>query len=222
MNRILIAEDDASIANLIRTVLVDAGYRCTWAPDGEQAADLLEKESFDLALLDIMLPGVNGYDLLEYCKSLEVPVIFLTALGGVEDRVRGLRSGAEDYLPKPFALPELLARVETVLRRCGKAERLLTLEPDIEIDPAARIVRKNGSPVALTAKEFDLLELLMRNPGRVYSRDNLLDLIWGYDYQGDARTVDVHIRRLREKVERDSASPELIITKWGVGYYFAE
>ncbi len=135
MNRILIAEDDASIANLIRTVLVDAGYRCTWAPDGEQAADLLEKESFDLALLDIMLPGVNGYDLLEYCKSLEVPVIFLTALGGVEDRVRGLRSGAEDYLPKPFALPELLARVETVLRRCGKAERLLTLEPDIEIDP---------------------------------------------------------------------------------------
>ena len=115
MNRILIAEDDASIANLIRTVLVDAGYRCTWAPDGEQAADLLEKESFDLALLDIMLPGVNGYDLLEYCKSLEVPVIFLTALGGVEDRVRGLRSGAEDYLPKPFALPELLARVETVL-----------------------------------------------------------------------------------------------------------
>ena len=200
MNRILIAEDDASIANLIRTVLVDAGYRCTWAPDGEQAADLLEKESFDLALLDIMLPGVNGYDLLEYCKSLEVPVIFLTALGGVEDRVRGLRRGAEDYLPKPFALPELLARVETVLRRCGKAERLLTLEPDIEIDPAARIVRKNGSPVALTAKEFDLLLLFAQNRNIVLCRDRIYERVWNEEYLGDSRTVDLHIQRMRKKL----------------------
>ena len=200
MNRILIAEDDASIANLIRTVLVDAGYRCTWAPDGEQAADLLEKESFDLALLDIMLPGVNGYDLLEYCKSLEVPVIFLTALGGVEDRVRGLRSGAEDYLPKPLALPELLARVETVLRRCGKAERLLTLEPDIEIDPAARIVRKNGSPVALTAKEFDLLLLFAQNRNIVLCRDRIYERVWNEEYLGDSRTVDLHIQRMRKKL----------------------
>lgn len=200
MNRILIAEDDASIANLIRTVLVDAGYRCTWAPDGEQAADLLEKESFDLALLDIMLPGVNGYDLLEYCKSLEVPVIFLTALGGVEDRVRGLRSGAEDYLPKPFALTELLARVETVLRRCGKAERLLTLEPDIEIDPAARIVRKNGSPVALTAKEFDLLLLFAQNRNIVLCRDRIYERVWNEEYLGDSRTVDLHIQRMRKKL----------------------
>ena len=200
MNRILIAEDDASIANLIRTVLVDAGYRCTWAPDGEQAADLLEKESFDLALLDIMLPGVNGYDLLEYCKSLEVPVIFLTALGGVEDRVRGLRSGAEDYLPKPFARPERLARVETVLRRCGKAERLLTLEPDIEIDPAARIVRKNGSPVALTAKEFDLLLLFAQNRNIVLCRDRIYERVWNEEYLGDSRTVDLHIQRMRKKL----------------------
>lgn len=200
MNRILIAEDDASIANLIRTVLVDAGYRCTWAPDGEQAADLLEKGSFDLALLDIMLPGVNGYDLLEYCKSLEVPVIFLTALGGVEDRVRGLRSGAEDYLPKPFALQELLARVETVLRRCGKAERLLTLEPDIEIDPAARIVRKNGSPVALTAKEFDLLLLFAQNRNIVLCRDRIYERVWNEEYLGDSRTVDLHIQRMRKKL----------------------
>ena len=200
MNRILIAEDDASIANLIRTVLVDAGYRCTWAPDGEQAADLLEKESFDLALLDIMLPGVNGYDLLEYCKTLEVPVIFLTALGGVEDRVRGLRSGAEDYLPKPFALTELLARVETVLRRCGKAERLLTLEPDIEIDPAARIVRKNGSPVALTAKEFDLLLLFAQNRNIVLCRDRIYERVWNEEYLGDSRTVDLHIQRMRKKL----------------------
>ena len=144
MNRILIAEDEAAIAGLVRTVLTDAGYRCVWAPDGNQAADLLEQESFDLALLDIMLPGADGYELLDYCKALEVPVIFLTARGEVEDRVRGLRRGAEDYLTKPFALPELLARVETVLRRCGKAEQVLRLEPDIEIDPAARVVRKGG------------------------------------------------------------------------------
>ena len=148
MNRILIAEDEAAIARLIRTVLTDAGYRCVWAPDGNQAADLLEQEPFDLALLDIMLPGADGYELLDYCKALEVPVIFLTARGEVEDRVRGLRRGAEDYLTKPFALPELLARVETVLRRCGKAEQVLRLEPDIEIDPAARVVRKGGQPVA--------------------------------------------------------------------------
>lgn len=123
VNKILIAEDEAAIANLVRTVLTDAGYRCVWAPDGIQAADLLEQEPFDLALLDIMLPGADGYELLDYCKTLDVPVIFLTALGEVEDRVRGLRRGAEDYLPKPFALSELLARVETVLRRCGKGEQ---------------------------------------------------------------------------------------------------
>ena len=133
MNRILIAEDEPAIAGLVRTVLTGAGYRCTWAPDGTQAADLLEKESFDLALLDIMLPGADGYELLDYCKALEVPVIFLTARGEVEDRVRGLRRGAEDYLTKPFALPELLARVETVLRRCGKAAQILRLEPDLSL-----------------------------------------------------------------------------------------
>ena len=163
MNKILIAEDEAPIANLIRTVLTDAGYRCVWASDGTQAADLLEKEPFDLALLDIMLPGFNGYELLEYCRELEVPAIFLTAKAEVEDRVKGLRLGAEDYLPKPFALPELLARVETVLRRCGKTERVLRLPPDIEIDTASRLVRRGGAPVALTAKEYDMLLLFVQN-----------------------------------------------------------
>ena len=220
VNKILTAEAEAAIASLLRTVLTDAGYRCVWAPDGIQAADLLEQEPFDLALLDIMLPGADGYELLDYCKALDVPVIFLTALGEVEDRVRGLRRGAEDYLPKPFALSELLARVETVLRRCGKGEQLLRLEPDIEIDPAARIVRKGGQAVALTAKEFDLLELFMRNPGKVYTRENLLDIAWGFDYPGDVRTVDVHIRRLREKIEKNPAEPSYIKTKWGVGYYY--
>ena len=214
MNRILIAEDEAAIANLIRTVLVDAGYRCVWAPDGTQAADLLEKESFDLALLDIMLPGVDGYELLDYCKALEVPVIFLTALGSVEDRVRGLRSGAEDYLSKPFALPELLARVETVLRRCGKAERLLTLAPNLEIDPAARIVRKNGVPVALTAKEFDLLLLFVQNRNIVLGRDRIFERVWNEEYLGDSRTVDLHVQRMRKKLGLE----DRLVAVYKVGY----
>lgn len=200
MNRILIAEDEAAIARLVRTVLMDAGYRCVWASDGNQAADLLEQEPFDLALLDIMLPGADGYELLDYCKALEVPVIFLTARGEVEDRVRGLRRGAEDYLTKPFALPELLARVETVLRRCGKAEQVLRLEPDIEIDPAARVVRKGGQPVALTAKEFDLLVLFVQNKNVALCRDRIFERVWNEEYLGDSRTVDLHVQRMRKKL----------------------
>lgn len=200
MNKILIAEDEATIANLVRTVLTDAGYRCVWAPDGKRAADCLERDPFDLALLDIMLPGADGYELLDYCKSLEVPVIFLTARGEVEDRVRGLRRGAEDYLSKPFALPELLARVETVLRRCGKAEQVLRLEPDIEIDPAARIVRKSGQMVALTAKEFDLLVLFVQNRNVALCRDRIFERVWNEEYLGDSRTVDLHVQRMRKKL----------------------
>lgn len=200
MNKILIAEDEAAIAHLVRTVLTDAGYRCVWAPDGNQAADFLERESFDLALLDIMLPGADGYELLDYCKALEVPVIFLTARGGVEDRVRGLRRGAEDYLPKPFALPELLARVETVLRRCGKGDQLLRVDPDIVIDPAARTVRKDGQAVALTAKEFDLLVLFAQNKNVALCRDRIFERVWNEEYMGDSRTVDLHVQRMRKKL----------------------
>ena len=200
MNKILIAEDEAAIAHQVRTVLTDAGYRCVWAPDGNQAADFLERESFDLALLDIMLPGADGYELLDYCKTLEVPVIFLTARGGVEDRVRGLRRGAEDYLPKPFALPELLARVETVLRRCGKGDQLLRVDPDIVIDPAARTVRKDGQAVALTAKEFDLLVLFAQNKNVALCRDRIFERVWNEEYMGDSRTVDLHVQRMRKKL----------------------
>lgn len=214
MNRILIAEDEAAIARLVRTVLTDAGYRCVWAPDGNQAADLLEQESFDLALLDIMLPGADGYELLDYCKALEVPVIFLTARGEVEDRVRGLRRGAEDYLTKPFALPELLARVETVLRRCGKAEQVLRLEPDIEIDPAARVVRKGGQPVALTAKEFDLLVLFVQNKNVALCRDRIFERVWNEEYLGDSRTVDLHVQRMRKKLGLE----ERLTAVYKVGY----
>lgn len=218
VNKILIAEDEAAIANLVRTVLTDAGYRCVWAPDGIQAADLLEQEPFDLALLDIMLPGADGYELLDYCKTLNVPVIFLTALGEVEDRVRGLRRGAEDYLPKPFALSELLARVETVLRRCGKGEQLLRLEPDIEIDPAARIVRKGGQAVALTAKEFDLLVLFVQNKNVVLCRDRIFERVWNEEYLGDSRTVDLHVQRMRKKLGLE----DRLTAVYKVGYRLEE
>ena len=214
MNKILIAEDEAPIANLIRTVLPDAGYRCVWASDGTQAADLLEKEPFDLALLDIMLPGFNGYELLEYCRELEVPAIFLTAKAEVEDRVKGLRLGAEDYLPKPFALPELLARVETVLRRCGKTERVLRLPPDIEIDTASRLVRRGGAPVALTAKEYDLLLLFVQNKNIALYRDRIYERVWGEEYLGDSRTVDLHIQRMRKKLGLE----DRLVAVYKVGY----
>ncbi len=214
MNKILIAEDEAPIANLIRSALEDAGYHCTWASDGTAAADLLDSTPFDLVLLDIMLPKADGYEVLEYCKSLEVPVIFLTAKGTVQDRVKGLRLGAEDYITKPFELMELLARVETVLRRCGKTGRVLSLPPDIEIDTAARLVRRNGTPVALTAKEYELLLLFVQNKNIALYRDRLYERVWGEEYMGDSRTVDLHIQRMRKKLGLEKR----LVAVYKVGY----
>lgn len=200
MAKILVAEDEAPVAHLICTVLKEDGHLCTWAADGQQAADELEAHPYDLALLDIMLPVIDGYALLEYCKELETPAIFLTAKGEVDDRVRGLRLGAEDYLPKPFALTELQARVEAVLRRCGKMGNVLTLPPDIVIDTASRVVKRNGEPVALTAKEYDLLVLFVRNINIALYRDRIYERVWGEEYLGDSRTVDLHIQRMRKKM----------------------
>ena len=214
MNKILIAEDEAPIANLIRSALENAGYHCTWASDGTAAADLLDSTPFDLVLLDIMLPKADGYEVLEYCKSLEVPVIFLTAKGTVQDRVKGLRLGAEDYITKPFELMELLARVETVLRRCGKTGRVLSLPPDIEIDTAARLVRRNGAPVALTAKEYELLLLFVQNKNIALYRDRLYERVWGEEYMGDSRTVDLHIQRMRKKLGLEKR----LVAVYKVGY----
>ena len=221
MNNILIAEDEHLIARLIEMTLTRAGYTCTVAEDGRTAADLIEKNNFDMALLDIMLPGLDGYALLESLRPQGVPVIFITAKSAVKDRVLGLRLGADDYITKPFAAEELVARMESVLRRTGRGGRELRAY-DVVLDTVDRVARQNGEPLDLRRREFDLLELLMRNPGRVYSRENLLDLVWGYEYQGDYRTVDVHIRRLREKLELDPANPKLILTKWGVGYYLRQ
>ena len=214
MNEILIAEDEAPIANLLRTALEGAGYRCLWTQDGCQASDLLEERPFDLVLLDIMLPGADGYEVLEYCKALEVPVIFLTAMGSLQDRVKGLRLGAEDYITKPFELMELLARVETVLRRCGKTGRVLSLPPDIEIDTASRLVKKAGTAVPLTAKEYDLLLLFLQNKNIALYRDRIYERVWGEEYLGDSRTVDLHIQRMRKKLGLEKR----LVAVYKVGY----
>lgn len=214
MNKILIAENESAIANLIRTALEGPDYRCTWAADGLAACDLLEREPFDLVLLDIMLPGADGYEVLDYCRSMEVPVIFLTAKGSVEDRVKGLRLGAEDYITKPFELMELMARVETVLRRCGKTGRVLSLPPDIEIDTAARTVCRGGVPVALTAKEYELLLLFTQNKNIALYRDRIYEKVWGDEYLGDSQTVDLHIQRMRKKLGLEKR----LVAVYKVGY----
>lgn len=199
MIRILIVEDERSISNLIAMNLRKAGYSCECVFDGVSAADLVEKEYFDLILLDVMLPGIDGFELMTYIKTRDIPVIFLTAKGSVTDRVKGLRLGADDYLTKPFEIVELLARVEAVLRRYHKTETMLTTG-DILIDTASRIVWKNNQPVNLTKKEYELLLLFVRNKNIALYRETIYERIWGEEYFGDSRTVDLHVQRLRRKV----------------------
>ncbi len=217
MLRILIAEDEEPIANLIKMNLRRAGYECVWAPGGEKAADLMEEQHFDLVLLDIMLPGINGYELLDYAKTLELPVIFLTALGSTENKVKGLRLGADDYLPKPFEIVELLARVEAVLRRYNKTESKLKVF-DVEIDTASRSVSRVGEEIALTMKEFDLLLLLARNRNIALYRETIYETVWGGEYMGQSRTVDLHIQRLKKKLGWDKE----ITAVYKVGYRLEE
>lgn len=213
MIKILIAEDEEAIANLIRMNLTRAGYSCTWAADGMEAADLMQRRPFDLALLDIMLPGCNGYELLQYAQSMGLPVIFLTALGTTENKVKGLKMGADDYLTKPFAIPELLARVETVLRRYHKAETVLNIF-DITIDTASRLVMQQGREIALTMKEFDLLLLLARNRNIALYRETIYESVWGGEYEGQSRTIDLHVQRLKKKLGWN----EEITAVYKVGY----
>ena len=213
MTDILVVEDDEAIANLICVSLSAEGYRCTCARDGMEGADYIERQSFDLVLLDIMLPEVDGYELLEYIKPTGTPVIFLTAKGSIEDKVRGLRAGADDYLPKPFQIGELLARVEAVLRRYHKTETLLTVF-DVAIDTASRSVTQNGEPVMLTMKEFELLLLLARNRNIALYRETIYENIWGGEYMGQSRTVDLHIQRLKKKLNWDNE----IAAVYKVGY----
>ncbi|MDE6925066.1 MAG: response regulator transcription factor [Acetatifactor sp.] len=213
MLKILIAEDEEPIANLIRMNLRRAGYNCIWAADGETAADYMEKEKPDLVLLDVMLPGINGYELMDYARTLELPVIFLTALGTTENKVKGLKMGADDYLTKPFEIVELLARVEAVLRRYHKTESVLEIF-DIVIDTASRAVTRNGEQIALTMKEFDLLLLLARNRNIALYRETIYETVWGGEYMGQSRTVDLHIQRLKKKLNWDNE----ISAVYKVGY----
>lgn len=199
MIRILVVEDERSISNLIAMNLRKAGYACECVFDGVAAANLVEKEYFDLILLDVMLPGIDGFELMTYIKTRDIPVIFLTAKASVTDRVKGLRLGADDYLTKPFEIVELLARVEAVLRRYHKTETMLATG-DILIDTASRIVWKNNQPVNLTKKEYELLLLFVRNKNIALYRETIYERIWGEEYFGDSRTVDLHVQRLRRKV----------------------
>ena len=199
MTRVLIAEDEHRIARLIEMSLTRAGYDCTVAEDGCTAADRIEERSFDLALLDIMLPGLDGYELLDYLRPLGVPVILITAKGAVRDRVEGLRRGADDYIVKPFVIEELLARVESVLRRAGRGNVMQAF--DVVLDAGEHTVLQNGRPVDLTPNEFLLLEQLMRNRGAALYRDTLYERVWGGDRaESDTRTLDLHIMRLRRKL----------------------
>ena len=216
MNRILIVEDEATIARLMEVSLLRAGYDCTVANDGLTAADLIAENDFDIALLDIMLPGLDGYELLDYLRPLGTPVIFITAKTATKDRVRGLQLGADDYLVKPFEVEELLARVGAVLRRTGRGGQTLQAF-DVTLDVVGRRVTQNGRPVELTPREFGLLEQLMRNRGAALYREALYERVWGGE-MADTRTLDLHIQRLRKKL----GWQEQIETVYRVGYRLRE
>ncbi len=213
MIKILIVEDEKPISDLIKMSLLGEGYHCTCAYDGQEAADIIENDVFDLVLLDVMLPKIDGYELLEYIRFYPMPVIFITAKGNVNDKVKGLKAGAEDYISKPFEIIELLARVETVLRRYNKAVNIITFE-DIKIDVESRIVTKNGKAVNLTAKEFDLLLYLFQNKNKALYRTQIYAGVWGSDYLGGSRTVDLHIQRLRKKLSLEN----VIVPVYKIGY----
>lgn len=199
MVKILIVEDEKPINDLIEMNLSEAGYECVCAYDGITACDILEREVFDLVLLDIMLPGADGYEVLEYIKPMEIPVIFLTAKGTTEDKVKGLKLGADDYLTKPFEIVELLARVESILRRAGKTQREIVVD-DIIIDTRSRSVRRGSHEIQLTMKEYELLLLFALNKNIALFRETLYERVWDSDYMGDSRTVDLHVQRLRKKL----------------------
>ena len=211
--KLLIVEDERAIANLIHMNLTACGYQCTTVLDGLDAADLIERERFDLILLDIMLPGADGYELMEQIKPTGTPVIFITAMGTVSDRVRGLRAGVDDYLVKPFEIVELIARVESVLRRAGKTDERYEID-DVIIEPKSMLVLKNGIPVTLTHKEFELLLLFVRNRNIALFRDTIYERVWESDFMGDSRTVDLHVQRLRKKLGWEKR----LVTIYKVGY----
>lgn len=224
--KILVVDDEKLLVKGIKFNLENEGYQVSVAYDGAAAVELAKKENFDLIILDLMMPVLSG---TEACMKIrefsDVPVIMLTARSEDADKLMGFACGADDYVTKPFNILELKARIRALLKRAApkaepESEKEQVTVGELSLDTRQRVAIRDGEIIELTAKEYDLIELLMKNPGRVYSRESLMDLVWGYSYAGDYRTVDVHIRRLREKLERVSAEPTHIMTKWGVGYYF--
>lgn len=223
--KILVVDDEKLLVKGIKFNLENEGYTVDCAYDGEDAVLLAKNGGYDLIILDLMMPKKTGLDAcLEIREFSTVPIIMLTARTDDMDKIIGFEYGADDYITKPFNILELKARIRALLRRSGLTGQADTTQrltiSGITLDFEKHIAEQNGMPVELTAREFDLIELFMKNPGRVYSRENLLNIIWGRDYQGDIRTVDVHVHRLRDKLEANPAEPEHLMTKWGVGYYF--
>lgn len=225
--KVLVVDDEKLIVKGIRFSLEQDGMEVSCAYDGEEALALAKAEKFDIILLDVMLPGLTGFEVCQQIRDFSnVPIIMLTAKGDDMDKILGLEYGADDYITKPFNILEVKARIKAIMRRSGsdskekKPEDAILERGDVKIDRESRRVYIEGREINLTTKEFDVLELLMMNPNKVYSREKLLTLVWGEDYPGDVRTVDVHIRRLREKTEENPSEPKYVHTKWGVGYYF--
>lgn len=230
--KVLVVDDEKLIVKGIRFSLLQDGMEVDCAYDGEEALSYIQQNQYDMILLDLMLPKIDGIAVCQQVREFsDVPIIMLTAKGDDMDKILGLEYGADDYITKPFNILEVKARMKAIWRRKGSGDNADTKASvsknvivirDLELDCDARTLKIAGNEIYLTAKEYDIMELLANNPGKVYSRDNLLNTIWGYDYPGDARTVDVHVRRLREKVEPNPSDPKYIQTKWGVGYYLGQ
>lgn len=223
--KVLVVDDEKLIVKGIRFSLEQDGMEVDCAYDGEEALQKIKDSEYDIILLDVMLPKLNGFEVCQQVREFSsVPIVMLTAKGEDMDKILGLEYGADDYITKPFNILEVKARIKAIIRRTApkRKEEVKVIESgDMRLDCDGRRVYAAGKEINLTAKEFELLELLILNPNKVYSRENLLKLIWGVDYPGDVRTVDVHIRRLREKIEDNPSEPKYVHTKWGVGYYFA-
>ena len=225
--RVLVVDDEKLIVKGIRFSLLQDGLEVDCAYDGEEALELARNNEYDLVLLDVMLPKLDGFEVCQQIREFsEVPIVMLTAKGDDMDKILGLEYGADDYITKPFNILEVKARIKAIMRRASKKEEKkidegnVIIKHDMKIDRESRRVFIEDKEINLTAKEFDLLEILATNPDKVYSREQLLNHVWKYEYAGDARTVDVHIRRLREKIEKLPSTPKYVFTKWGVGYYF--
>ena len=226
-NKVLVVDDEKLIVKGIKYSLEQDEMKVDCAYDGEEALRLAGENQYDIILLDVMLPALDGFEVLKRIREFSsVPIIMLTAKGDDMDKILGLEYGADDYITKPFNILEVKARIKAIIRRSGKNNPVentkIIVKGDLQIDVDARRVMIEGREINLTAKEFDVLELLVTNPNKVFSREKLLNIVWDYEYPGDVRTVDVHIRRLREKIEKNPSEPKYVYTKWGVGYYFKE